>query len=786
MLYGLAQSPDPQTTLAWSQHYAFTLGWVIIPIHRIVGLNERGEEVCSCEATTGKKWKNCVGKGGKHPWCVWKDILTPQLGFDAFTNAFNQNPNGVNIGIRTGKPSGFFAIDIDVGPNKFGVENFGKWLGKNNLSYEQLNEVGAIAKTGGGGFHFLFNYPDGVDNIPTQAPQKDMGPDVDLKGDGGYIIVAPSIHRSGNQYSWMKEGVASRDDLPVAPNVIVNTVKKQAKSAGTLTAATYTPNKMQLVEYAEKCARKKGSDFTSTAGKNMVEALKGNAIAIGEGDDEGTGGHDSYRDIMFCIARQWPRCDSSEVLEHFQDSVQMRFAYKEDASTDMSNLVDAMETALSKVKDQASTWLGKVLTNESGRVVSNDANLLLYFRNHEAWKGVFAFDLRLNKPVYKRRPPIVRSSKEYDATSDKSDMALWMQTEGDFSGKVGKDDLMSAITASARDNEFDPLVEMLNELKGKWDGVPRLSNVLQRVAGVIDDDWTKLVFRKFMISCVARILVPGSKVDTMFILEGPQGYRKSTLLSALLPDKRYFSDGVSKVKSDVETLRLIHSGPLIFELGELSGLRKQEVDEIKAFLSTMEDLLRPLYEAPRQIKRRCIFVGSTNLNDYLRDSTGGRRFWPVVVTRIIDIQTVINERAQLWAEALALYGDGSGIDGRGERWWLETTAEHELAMVEQDKRFDEDHWTPVVRTWLENRAVPIPEGGATTQNEQMQEVANSKLAGDYVTVVQVLEHACKVDIQHGKSGEAKRVEGILRRDGWLPTRIYIAGKRTRVWKRPLV
>lgn len=780
--------PDPQTILNWAHFYSVVLGWVLIPIHKFMGYRHDGTERCSCELT-GKKWKGCTGKAGKHPWgdidqgAKYGHILTPQQGLDIFAKALNRYPDGVNIGVRTGRLSGIWAIDVDMGTEKDGVASMEAWLTKNNLSYADLNST-LVAYTGGGGWHHVFAYPPNVDKIPTVAPHAGMGPHVDLKGDGGYIIVEPSVHRTGKIYRWSTSTPIGKDALKLAPEVIITAVRKQQRGLGSLggvggTGGAYTPSLVELQEYAEELLRKK-SPTKNTAGRHMVEALKGNAIA-----DEG-GGHDAYRNICFYIALKWKRCDPSEVLTYFEDSVQARFAHKADVSTDMANLVDSMQTALDKVIDEAKSWTGQLaLTGDGERAAANDANLLLYFRNHEAWQGVFGYDLRLNKPVYLKRPPLVRVSDELDMTSDKSETALWFQTKGEMMGKVAANDYGSAVISASKDNEFDPLVDMLNELKGKWDGHPRLATHLQRVAGVEDDAWSRLVFRKFMISAVARIMVPGCKVDTMFILEGDQGFKKSTFFSTLIPHKRYFSDGIAKVKHDVETIRLIHSGPLIFELGELSGLRKQEVDEIKAFLSAEEDHLRPLYEAPRKVLRRVVFVGSTNLNDYLRDSTGGRRFWPVIVTRVIDIATVKEEREQLWAEALAAYGDGKGLnDGNGERWWLETAEEHALAKIEQDRRYEEDIWTQKVRTYLTKKKVAIPEEGASTQNEQLQEVVNEKLPGEYVTVSQVAEHALDIEMKNARGGEAKRIESILRKDSWIPTRIYIDGKRTRVWKRP--
>ena len=775
----MANAPHPQTLLDWAKYYAFTLGWVIIPIHRIVGHRHDGTQVCSCEVSSGKKWKNCGGKAGKHPWVKWGQLTTPQEGFDSFMRVFNENPNGVNIGIRTGRESGIWAIDIDVGANKHGVEALEAWLTKNKLSYPELNAVALIQRTGGGGFHYIFNYP-AEGKIPTVAPHKDMGPDVDIKGHGGYIIGEPSLHHMDVQYGFEGRMVASREEINDAPAIVVAAVFKQQRGPGTTSIEEYTPDRLDIQMYADELAAKR-HETSKRVGVDMQEALKGNAIA-GEG-----GAHDGYRDIMFFIAKRWKRCNPDEIVAHFEDSVAARFAHKPDASTDIENVMDAMQSALAKVHEESTSWSAQVMMNSEGRVIANDANMLLFFRNHDAWKGVFGFDLRMNKPVYIRRPPLVRASEDLDMTSDKSETALWFQTRGGMSGRFAQNDMSSAIMAVSKDQAFDPLVDMLNELRGQWDGTPRLATAMQRVAGVPDDAWSRLVFRKWMISAIARIMIPGSKVDTMFILEGSQGFKKSTFFSTLLPETRYFSDGVSKVKQDVETLRLIHSGPLIFELGELSGLRKQEVDEIKAFLSGQEDLIRPLYEAPRQMKRRCIFVGSTNLNDYLRDSTGGRRFWPVVVTKVIDIKTVKEERAQWWAEALDAFGEGRPLEGRGERWWLEGGGEDALAAAEQDKRYEEDVWTPTVLAWLGKMKVPVPDGGVKTSTDQMQQdITNTPLAGiEHVTVLQVLKYAVEVDVAHARGAEAKRIEGILRRAGWVTGRVREGCKQVRAWKRPI-
>jgi predicted P-loop ATPase len=197
------------------------------------------------------------------------------------------------------------------------------------------------------------------------------------------------------------------------------------------------------------------------------------------------------------------------------------------------------------------------------------------------------------------------------------------------------------------------------------------------------------------------------------------------------------------------------------------------VDEIKAFLSVQEDDLRPLYEAHKKVKRRCVFVGTTNRDDYLRDETGGRRFWPLKVTRPINLAAVIAERSLWFAEAL------HRVEA-GERWHLDDDRENSLAAVEQDARYEEDIWFGTIREYLapENRAKDEPP--QTTGTEQMSAMLNKKKAGDFVTSMQIAEHALKIEIKNARTTEGVRINKILRKLGWTPARTNIE----RGWRRP--
>jgi putative DNA primase/helicase len=175
--------------------------------------------------------------------------------------------------------------------------------------------------------------------------------------------------------------------------------------------------------------------------------------------------------------------------------------------------------------------------------------------------------------------------------------------------------------------------------------------------GVANTDYSRAVGSRWLISPVARIFRPGAKADCCLILEGPQGIRKSTALRTLAGE--YFTDELADLGSKDAAMQT--RGVWMIELSELDSLSHSEVARIKAFMSRTTDRFRPPYgmrlvESPRQ----CVFAGTVNHSTYLRDETGGRRFWPVTCGQI-DIEALGRDRNQLWAEAKAGFDAG----GRG-------------------------------------------------------------------------------------------------------------------------
>lgn len=225
-------------------------------------------------------------------------------------------------------------------------------------------------------------------------------------------------------------------------------------------------------------------------------------------------------------------------------------------------------------------------------------------------------------------------------------------TQGGYGIKVTDRDLKAAIVLSANGSAFHPVREYLESQA--WDGTPRVENLFRDYVGAPDDAYSRSVSRLMMVAAVTRIFEPGHKFDFAVILEGLQGKRKSTFIQTL--GKSWFAELDGDFHDPKQMIELMQ-GAWIMEIPELSGFNRGDVRSIKAFISRQKDRARLAYaRRAGSFPRQCIFIGSTNDKEYLKDDTGGRRFWPMLCTAAeIDIAGLEANVDQLWAEALVLY-----------------------------------------------------------------------------------------------------------------------------------
>lgn len=245
---------------------------------------------------------------------------------------------------------------------------------------------------------------------------------------------------------------------------------------------------------------------------------------------------------------------------------------------------------------------------------------------------------------------------------------------------------------------YDPVREYLESVT--WDGKKRIGSSdaaswLTTYVGVEDTTYVRAVAKKFLISAVARAYKPGAKVDTVLILEGAQGARKSTVFAVL--GGTWFTD--TPLQMGDKDSRMLAASKWIVELAELASLSSRDTETIKAFLSSRQDDFRPPYgRAMESFPRRCVFGGTTNEVEYLQDRKN-RRFWAVTVGDI-DIHELDRDRDQLWAEAVEAFK-------AGEQWWL-TPDEELLADEVISKRRTEDPWVNMILDWVRRQNMPSP------------------------------------------------------------------------------
>lgn len=337
------------------------------------------------------------------------------------------------------------------------------------------------------------------------------------------------------------------------------------------------------------------------------------------------------------------------------------------------------------------SWLAQCIPGETGRPLPNVANALLGLRCDPAIMDVFGFDEMERVPMLMH--PIGDRMGQMDprplTDEDYTYATEFLQKAG--LKRIAMDTVRSAVSARAKENSFHPVREYLSGLE--WDGQRRVNVWLTTRLGADLTPYTAAVGQMFLISMVARIFEPGSKADHMPVLEGKQGELKSSACAVL--GGKWFSDSLPDINSGKEVSQHLR-GKWLIEVGEMHAMNRAESTQLKAFITRQIERYRPSFGRLEVVEpRHVVFVGTTNKSAYLRDETGGRRFWPVQIGKI-DIDGLAEDRDQLFSEAVHLFNEGAA-------WWPDKGFEAEHIKPQQQERYEADAWEETIAAYLADK-----------------------------------------------------------------------------------
>lgn len=304
-------------------------------------------------------------------------------------------------------------------------------------------------------------------------------------------------------------------------------------------------------------------------------------------------------------------------------------------------------------------WGKDLKRNKNGQIQGTIDNVLKILNGDPQLKNGFALNQFASRgEVLSALPWCADEKRRLWSDTDSHGLYWYMEKAWEITNRGNID---AALDLHAATHAFNDVQNFLNSLE--WDGMERLDRLFVDYLGAVDTAYNRAVCRKAFTAAVARAMNPGCKYDTMLILSGPQGIGKSTLLDKM--SLGWFNDNIRTFEGKDASELL--QGVWLVEISELDAFRKTDVNRIKQFLSLRADRYRAAYgRHVKEIPRCCVFFGTTNTKDFLQDSTGNRRFWPVDVGEIPHTKTVWKDLtadtiAQIWAEAKARWLSGEEL-----------------------------------------------------------------------------------------------------------------------------
>jgi len=543
-------------------------------------------------------------------------------------------PNA-NIGLNL-EASGLVCLDVDSYKPDCAFEAFTK---------DKALPATLMQQSASGGTHYIFN----ADHEPNYPGTLCKGVDIKYRG---YILLAPSTF-NGNSYKWLNELMPSN-----APTWLA---KQDSYANQVLTPASW---------------------MHGLSAKELLQII----------EEEGW-----HRTVVKFVGSLVAQQYADKEIHEITDQLTLDGYDIGETRAEVQRMIDGARRKHFG-SDITNVVAQRLVVGTQGSVPSNYHNISLTLRDQSPWNTVFAYNEFADRKMVITKPPGERGNPNLFRPrdirdSDYTKVIKWLNQNGFPS--VNKQLVIDCVQELCEDNIISPVKAYLEPLKFDPESdKSQLSTWMEIYLGVKprspdEQQYVQAVSRLSLIQAVARALTPGCKADSVPILEGGQGVGKSTALR-VLHSPEWFGDSLPPMgtKDASDYLRGIWG----VELAELAFQRKAEIELQKAFISKNEERFRPAYGREEIFyPRACVFWGTTNRTDYLKDETGNRRFLPVRVTQV-DIEGLKAARDKLWAEAVYCFR-------AGEEYWL-TGELSKQAEQQANERFEEDPWIELINEKL--------------------------------------------------------------------------------------
>lgn len=663
--------------------------------------------------------------------------------------------NGNGIAILGGKISGNLEI-LDI-------ESAAPFSDLLSLIREHLPELSLPHVQTPTGGHHLFWRCDVIASNQKLAMSHDDNVLIETRGEGGYVVTItspPGCHPSGKTYELVSGRLTVIPTISADDREIILSCCRSFNQRIQETFQSPKPNGHGL---------RPGDDYNSRGDALAVLQAHGWRITFTRGEtaylrrpgkDSGvsaTYGHVAPRVFYvfssnatpFDFGRAYDAFGIYSRLEHAGDLPAAtralgKLGYGEPAEkpktgkhlkppNGMPAGTEAVKSGIPRVTSNSWTRLQLDLTYKGSPVI-NMNNVVKVMQADARLENLVWYDDFLQRLLTEK------PARAWTDTDD-AKLLLYLQNQIGLS-RMGMTQVREAIQVVAMGNRRNCVKDWLSRLK--WDGEPRIAHFFADHFGAVRTTYTSASAKNFWISMVARVFKPGCQVDNMIVLEAKQGARKSSAMR-IIGGEWYTEqhESATNPKAFAEILQ----GKLLVEIGELDSFSRSEVTRVKQVVTCTSDRFRvPFSRYAEDHPRQCVFVGTTNRDDWNHDDTGARRFWPIRCTDI-DCDSIAKYRAQFFAEACQQFTSGAS-------WW--DMPEFETA-EEQIKRYDDDPWAESIADFVKS----LPE----------------------VTSNQILSDLLKLAAKDVTRREQMRVATCLRSLGWTSTVTRIPGvaKVRRTW-----